>query len=113
MKTIIAGSRSITNYPLIETGMNEVPWTITEVVSGTASGVDTLGERWGREHAIPIRQFPADWKTYGKRAGFLRNQQMAMYADALVAFHDGKSRGTANMIALAKTFGLKVHTVII
>jgi predicted Rossmann fold nucleotide-binding protein DprA/Smf involved in DNA uptake len=62
MRTIIAGSREITDYALIERGMIDVPFNVTEVVSGGARGVDTLGERWARENGIPIKIFPADWK---------------------------------------------------
>ena len=55
-----------------------------------------------------MRVFPADWDKYGKRAGYLRNVQMAEYADALLAFWDGESRGTKNMIDEALSRGLKV-----
>jgi predicted Rossmann fold nucleotide-binding protein DprA/Smf involved in DNA uptake len=110
MRTIIAGSREITDYALIERGMIDVPFNVTEVVSGGARGVDTLGERWARENGIPIKIFPADWKI-GRSAGILRNTQMANYAEALVAFHFNGSRGTANMIEQAKRHGLKVFVV--
>ncbi len=81
---------------------------ITEVVSGTARGADLAGETWAIMDDVPIKRFPADWDTYGKRAGYLRNEQMAEYADALVAVWDGVSRGTNHMIEAAKVAGLKV-----
>ena len=62
-------------------------------------------------------KFPADWKTYGKTAGPIRNKQMAEFASQqtgmLIAFWDGKSRGTGSMIRLAKEYGLEVHIVAI
>lgn len=108
MKTIIAGSRDITDYGLVKEAMSRVNWEITQIVSGAARGIDALGERWASENNISIESFPADWDTYGKAAGHIRNAQMAKYADALVAIWDGKSRGTSNMINEAKELGLKV-----
>jgi hypothetical protein len=80
-----------------------------EVVSGTARGIDSLGEAWAAVHNIAVKRFPAKWKELGKSAGFKRNEQMAKYGDALVAIWDGKSRGTMHMINLAKKHGLTVY----
>jgi len=111
MKVIIAGSRSITSYRLAEEAVAASGFEITEVVSGTARGVDRLGELWAARHGVPVTRFPADWGAYGKQAGFVRNADMAEYADALVALWDGGSRGTQHMINLARGAGLKVHVV--
>ena len=117
MKTIIAGSRFEEKPKIIEARYAELLdamadfelfGTITQVVSGTARGVDRLGERWAREHGIRVARFPADWLNHGTSAGFRRNQEMANYADALIALWDGQSRGTANMIDLARRRGLLV-----
>lgn len=108
MKVIIAGSREITDYAIVERAIRESGFQVTEVVSGTARGVDRLGERWARENVIPIKTFPAYWQTYGQKAGFLRNAQMAEYGEALIAVWDGKSLGTTNMICLARAKGLEV-----
>lgn len=109
MKTIIAGSRDITDYSLVMEAIQESEFEISEVVSGTAKGVDRLGELWATNHKIPVKHYPADWNKYGKSAGPIRNQEMANYADALIAVWDGKSRGTKNMIDQAKEKGLKVY----
>jgi hypothetical protein len=87
------------------------PWRITEVVSGTARGADRTGEQWASENNVPVKRFPADWDKHGKRAGYLRNADMAEYAEALVAFWDGQSRGTKHMIDLAEKAGLRVSVV--
>jgi hypothetical protein len=108
MKTIIAGSRTIEDYTTVLDAVKQSGFTITEIVSGTARGVDRLGERYGEEHGIPIERFPADWDTHGKRAGYLRNETMINYADALIAIWDGISKGTNHAINLAKEKGLKV-----
>ena len=70
-----------------------------------------LGEQYGKQRGYKINYFPADWKTFGKSAGYIRNQEMAENADALVAFWDGKSRGTANMIDIAQRYNLRVRIV--
>lgn len=114
MKTIIAGSRTIASYEVVQKAVllaQGAGLEITEVVSGKARGIDTLGEEWAKANNIPVAEFPvraADWKRYGKRAGYLRNQQMGEYADALIAIWDGKSRGTVHMIDIADSLGLVV-----
>jgi len=97
MKTIIAGSRSITNNNTLLGALELVPWSITEVVCGNARGVDTLGRNWAYDNKIPIKYFPAMWNKYGKAAGPIRNKQMAEYADSLLLVWDGVSRGSKNM----------------
>jgi hypothetical protein len=79
-----------------------------EVVSGTANGADKLGEQFARFMGYPIKQFPASWDEFGKAAGYIRNKEMAEYADALIAFWDGESKGTKHMIDLATQRNLKV-----
>lgn len=108
MKVIIAGSRTIDDYNVVQMAIYESNFIIQEVVSGGANGVDKLGEKYANESRIPIKIFQAMWKISGRKAGFLRNLEMAKYADALIAIWDGESKGTKNMIDLAKNYGLKV-----
>lgn len=98
MKVIIAGSRSITGYPVIEAAINaaQIRGKITEVVSGTARGVDLAGENWARSNKIPIKRFKPDWNQ-GSKAGPLRNIEMGKYADAAVVIWDGVSTGSKHM----------------
>jgi hypothetical protein len=109
MKVIIAGSRQISNYQVVVDVLNNADIVITQVVSGAARGVDKLGERWAIENNIPIKQFLPDWSKYGRSAGYIRNEQMAKYAEGLVAIWDGYSRGTGHMIDLARKHRLVVH----
>jgi hypothetical protein len=108
LKVIIAGSRSITDYETVAQAIKESGFSVSEVVSGLAVGPDTFGKWWAEEQGVPIIEFPAEWKIYGKRAGYLRNEEMAQYADALVAVWDGKSPGTKHMIDIARRAGLEV-----
>src|SRR5690242_18971396 len=98
MRIIIAGNRTITSKLILLRAILESGFTVTEVVSGGADGIDRTGEQWATESHIPIKKFPANWAEYGKKAGPLRNQQMADYADALIAIWDGRSTGTKDMI---------------
>lgn len=109
MKTIIAGSRSIQKLEHIELAIKRSGFQITEVVSGSARGVDRLGERWAKTNSVPIKIFSPDWDKFGKAAGMIRNAEMARYAEALIAIWDGSSRGTKNMIEEARKYSLKVY----
>ena len=109
MKVIIAGSRGITDFALMEQAVSESQFEITEVVSGGACGVDQLGERWAREHDVAIRQFLPDWHTHGKSAGFIRNDLMVKYADALIVLWDGASRGTKHTLEQAQRKGILIY----
>ena len=81
------------------------------IVSGMARGADALGTRFAKNHNVKLYEFPANWEAYGKRAGFLRNAQMAEFADGLLAFWDGKSKGTAHMIKTMEAQGKPVRVV--
>ena len=109
MKVIVAGGRDFNNYPVVEKILNHIKYQITEIVSGDARGADTLGAHWANYNGIPVKHFPAKWERYGKRAGFIRNEDMAKYADMLIAFWDEQSHGTANMIKIAKDKGLPYY----
>jgi len=101
-RIIIAGSRNFNNYELLKEKcdyyLKNKQADEVIIVSGTARGADQLGERYARERGLQIESYPANWTKYGKRAGYLRNQEMANVADGLIAFWDGKSRGTKHMI---------------
>jgi hypothetical protein len=113
MKTIIAGSRNITSYEVVLNAIETASFDITEVVSGTAKGVDSLGEQFAKDCNLPIKRFPADWDQYGKSAGFIRNTEMARYAEALIAIWDGTSSGTKHIITEANKYGLEIHISIV
>ena len=110
MKVIIAGSRSVTESQHISRAMC---WThldisqIEEVVSGAARGADRLGEDWAKDRGISVHLFPAE--KNGKAAGYIRNRQMAKYADVLVAVWDEESKGTKHMIDLMEAENKPVY----
>jgi len=117
LKVIIAGSRGFGDYYLLANKCSKILIGAmskdgeVEIVSGGADGADKLGERYAAEKGLSVKLFPADWKQYGKAAGPLRNKQMAEYADALIAFWDGVSPGTKDMIEQATAKGLKTRVI--
>jgi len=110
MRVIIAGSRGFNSIDHMSTFMKCLTITSdTVVISGTARGADQLGEKWANLNGYSVERYPAEWSKYGRSAGYKRNELMATKADTLVAFWDGKSRGTKHMIDLARKHGLTVH----
>jgi hypothetical protein len=113
MKTIIAGSRSITNYNLVEEIIRRCPWPITKILEGGAKGVDKCAYGYAMAYEVKHEKYPANWETHGKSAGPIRNAAMAKDADALIAIWDGESPGTRNMIAQAISHRLKIYVEVI
>ena len=114
-KVIVARCRDFADYELLKEKcdfylQNKKPENIV-IVSGHASGADTLGERYAQERGYELKTFPADWKANGRAAGPIRNAKMASVAHTLIAFWNGKSRGTKNMIDTAKKHNLQVAVV--
>lgn len=115
-KVIVTGGRDFGDYGLLcqtcDRMLSQKHQTHDIVIiSGTARGADTLGERYAQERGYAVERFPADWEHAGKSAGFIRNAQMASIADALIAFWDGQSRGTAHMIDQARQKSLPYRVV--
>jgi hypothetical protein len=115
-KVIIAGSRGFSNYKLLREQCNKFlrekrKTSNIIVVSGHARGADTLGEKYAQDEGFTLEIYPAQWKKFGKGAGYRRNEQMAEIADALIAFWDGSSKGTKHMIDIMNEKNLLVRVV--
>ena len=115
-KVIIAGGRDFVDYNLLREKVNNilVDKRLTHkivIVSGCARGADTLGMRYASENILDVDEYPADWDKYGKKAGYMRNVEMAENADALIAFWDGKSKGTKHMIDIATERKLPIRVI--
>lgn len=108
-RIIIAGSRNYNNYNeaklYIDRCLSEIrkEYTIV-IISGGAKGADSIGERYAIENGFNIERHPAEWNKYGKKAGPMRNRQMAEICDCVICFWDGKSKGTKSMIDCAERF---------
>lgn len=115
-KVIIAGTRMFADYKLLCSSCDKLlsQKGLTHdiiIVSGTARGADKLGERYAKERGYNVELFPADWENKGRAAGYIRNADMADNADALIAFWDGTSHGTAHMIDIARKKNLPVRVI--
>lgn len=104
MKTIIAGSRKIDDKEFVFSSLDEIhkEQPITLVICGMANGPDLIGKEWAEHRGIPVLSSPANWSKYGPAAGPIRNSEMAKEAEALIAFWDGVSTGTKDMIKKMK-----------
>ena len=108
MKVIIAGGRDFivreSHFLLLDDVHDK--WGFQEVVSGGARGADAGGERYARARNLLLKRFPANWDKYGNAAGFIRNEEMAEYADGVILFPGGT--GTYHMEQMAKKYKLKI-----
>ena len=117
-RVVVAGCRDFTNY---QQAKDYIDFCISNIrkenniiiISGGARGSDKLGEQYALDNGFKIERYLADWDTYGKSAGIIRNKKMAEISDYVICFWDGKSRGTKSMIDYAKQFNkpLKVKKI--
>lgn len=129
IRVIVCGGRNFDNYTLVKTKLDIYCGLYAgrvEIVSGACDsgtltftrpdgtevyGADGLGERYAWENGLPVKYYPANWTKFGKAAGPLRNGDMAAYGTHCVAFWDGVSKGTRDMLAKADAHGLIIRKV--
>lgn len=114
LKVIVAGGRDFNDYAKLSTALFDHAESVGEntgisIVSGMARGADSLAVDFARKENVMLYHFPANWDHYGKRAGFVRNAEMSEFADELIVFWDGTSRGTWNMIQTMERLNKPVH----
>lgn len=116
-KLIIAGGRDFTDTKMLSgvidqlVNRGELKDYAVSIVTGMARGADMLAHEFALAFNVKRYEFPADWNQYGKRAGFIRNKQMGDFADGLLAFWDGESRGTKQMIEYMESLNKPVYIV--
>lgn len=125
IRIIVAGGRDFDDYTMLRSTIHNLLFALIDryddleksnirFISGSARGADSLGEKYANNYGYNLSRFPADWDNLGKSAGYIRNKQMAEFAiddnsiGILLAFWDGKSKGTKHMIDLAKKNDLEV-----
>jgi len=104
MKVAVIGSRGLTVNDLGK----YLPEDTTEIVSGGAKGIDTCARNYALSHDIKLTEFLPEYNKYGRGAPLKRNLQIIEYADVVIAFWDGKSRGTKYVIDNCKKLGVQV-----
>ena len=125
LRIIVAGCRDFEDYAEIDMVLDKsIEYYLyredfniddIEIIEGECRGVDLLAKHYAEEHGYKVKGFPANWNTEGRAAGPLRNQRMSAYAaedghkGVLIAFWDGKSRGTKNMINCANKKNLDIY----
>jgi len=97
----IVGSRNFNDYELVKKALDPVKNKITGIISGGAKGADSLAETYARQNGIITKIFLPDWETHGNSAGFIRNTEIVGAAQLVIAFWDGKSKGTKHSIDIA------------
>jgi hypothetical protein len=125
MKLAVVGSRDFKDYNRMKSILDAK--VIDLIISGGAGGADALAKKYAEEENVPYQEFPAKWndlnhpealvrtnkwgKQYDAKAGFRRNQDIVDAADALIAFWDGDSNGTNDVITKARVKGIPVETI--
>ena len=107
MKIAVIGSRGLHAVDLEK----YLPRGTSEIVSGGAVGVDSDAERYARDNGIKMTVFLPDYARYGRGAPIVRNKQIVDYADEVIAFWDGTSRGTLSVIKYCEKQGKKISVV--
>lgn len=108
MKTAVIGSRGLT----VDDLGKYLPDGTTEIVSGGAKGIDTCAREYALAHEIKLKEFLPEYERFGRGAPLKRNLQIIEYADIVLAFWDGKSRGTKYVIDNCRTMGVEVKIYI-
>lgn len=111
MRVLVCGSRHFNDYNLLSEVLNK--HDITCIIEGGARGADTLARKWADEKDLECETYMAEWDTYGKAAGPIRNQHMLDWGEPalIIAFLAPDSRGTKHMISIAQKAGIPVKIV--
>lgn len=109
MKVAIVGSRNIRAMREVERAVEQSGFEVTEVISGGANGVDTLAEQYAQQHDLTLTVYPPDWKQYGRSAGYRRNVEIVLAADAVIAVWNGSSPGTRHTMNLATFYNKPLY----
>ena len=107
MKVAVIGSRGLHVGAL----GSYLPPDVTEIVSGGARGIDSDARAYAQAHGIPLKEFLPDYKRFGRGAPLKRNLEIIAYADLVLAFWDGQSRGTKYVIDHCGELGVPVRII--
>lgn len=109
MKTAVIGSRGVQSVDIAV----YLPPDTTEIISGGARGVDTCAREYALAHRIPLTEIRPDYARYGRAAPLKRNLLIVEAADTVLAFWDGRSRGTRFVIDACEKAGKPVRVVLV
>lgn len=109
MKIAIVGSRKV---KLTETDISEYVSEGDEIVSGGAVGVDSYAAKYALDYGHKLTEFLPRYELYGRSAPIVRNKEIVDYADRVVVFWDGSSRGSLSVIKYAEKTGKPCKVII-
>ena len=113
MRITIGGCRDFNDYEIFKEFVKEYIEGLNDkeivILSGHCTGTDLMAERYAWENGYETELYPAQWDKYGRAAGPKRNKEMIDKSDCVLAFWDGKSRGTGNHIETAKRLSKHVE----
>ena len=107
MKIAVVGSRKLTNVAVDK----YIPKEADEIVSGAAVGVDSFAAEYALKKGLSLTEFLPEYKRYGRAAPIVRNKQIVDYADKVIVFWDGSSKGTLSVIKYAEKIGKPIEVV--
>ncbi len=99
MKLAVIGSRTFNDYDLVKSTLDNHKPSV--IISGGAKGADSLAKRYAIQNNIELIEIIPDWDKYGRAAGPIRNKEIVNQAEKVIAFWDGKSKGTKSAIDYA------------
>ena len=113
MRVLVYGGRDFDDWRLLDHALSQVhaAWPISCVIQGEAKGADFLGRVWAKYVGIPFESYPADWKTHGRAAGHIRNQQMLDQGSPQYAVGFPGGAGTADMTRRLHDAGVRVWVI--
>ena len=107
MKIAIVGSRNVT-----VSDIGKYISKAEEIVSGGAVGVDRCAAEYAKENGIKLTEFVPQYEQYGRAAPIVRNKEIVDYSDKIIAFWNGKSKGTLSVIKYAQKTGKPCEIII-
>ena len=114
MKILICGDRHWTDRKIIFDTLRPYAQDDLTIIHGGANGADTIGGKAARAYGAKVIQHLAKWNEHGRKAGPIRNKKMLdEHPDLVIAFHDDidRSKGTKNMVSIARAAGVKAIVV--
>ncbi len=107
MKLAIVGSRNLTNIVLDRYISEEVE----EIVSGGAVGIDFCAAEYAKNKGVKLTEFLPQYERYGRAAPIVRNKKIVDYADKIIVFWNGSSKGTLSVIKYAQKTGKPLEVI--
>ena len=75
-------------------------------------GVDRCAAEYAKENGIKLTELVPQYEQYGRAAPIVRNKEIVDYSDKIIAFWDGKSKGTLSVIKYAQKTGKPCEIII-